>query len=55
MAAGSPFVGQVLNGRYRLVDLVGRGAFSLVFDAVDVSTNKHVAELVNPFETTRVA
>ena len=53
MAAANPFVGQTLDGRFQLVDFIGSGAFSFVFDALDVTIGKHVAvKLLNPSRAT---
>jgi serine/threonine protein kinase len=42
-------VGQILDGRFELVDVVGSGNFSLVFDALDHHSQRHVAvKLLHP-------
>ena len=35
--------GDTLNGRYRVVKQLGSGAFGVVFEACDLTTNQHVA------------
>ena len=43
MANSNPFIGQVLDSHFVLGDEIGSGAFSLVFEAQDLSTGHRVA------------
>src|ERR1039458_1108693 len=49
MTGANPFLGQTLGGRFQLRDYISAGAFSVVFEAVDVATGKQVAlKLLSP-------
>jgi serine/threonine-protein kinase len=43
LAAGDPKPGHIIDGRYRLIDEIGRGGHGLVFRADDVESHMHVA------------
>ncbi|MEZ4544634.1 MAG: hypothetical protein R3C24_12175 [Cyanobacteriota/Melainabacteria group bacterium] len=35
--------GQIIEGKYRILDLIGEGAMAIVYEALDLKTNRRVA------------
>ena len=48
-----PLIGQVLDGRYRVLSLIGKGGMATVYRGVQVSTNREVALKVVREKTTQ--